>query len=76
MKIVSYLDNDQLQRSSTGHTVVYALEDMISASKEQLCKKYLRVSAKLSVDWRVITISNLILRLTQYSSHLGECLWH
>ena len=43
MKIVSYLDNDQLQRPPTGHAVVYALENMISASKQQLCKKYPRV---------------------------------
>ena len=40
MKIVSYLDNDQLQRPTTSHAVVYALEDRISASKEHLYKKY------------------------------------
>ena len=46
MKIVSYLDNDQLQKPATGHAVVYALEDTMPVSKEHLCKKYPKVFSK------------------------------
>ena len=43
MKIVSYLDNDELHKPITDRSVVYSLEDTISVSKEQLCKKHTKV---------------------------------
>ena len=43
MRIVSYLDDDKLQKPATGQAVVYSLDNTISSSKEHLCKKYSKV---------------------------------
>ena len=43
MKIVSYLDNDELYKSNVGDSTVYTLSDDIPVSKEVLAKKYPKV---------------------------------
>ena len=43
MKLVSYLDNDELNKPITGNLPVYALEMKMTSSKDQLLKKYPQV---------------------------------
>ena len=43
MRLVSYLDNDELNKPSTGSLPVYALEMKMTSSKDQLLKKYSQV---------------------------------
>ena len=43
MKIISYLDNDQINRPATGSLPVYALDITTAITKEQLIKQHPRV---------------------------------
>ena len=43
MKIISYLDNDQINRPATGSLPVYTLDITTAKTKEQLIKQYPRV---------------------------------
>ena len=43
MKIISYLDNDQINRPATGSLPVYALDITTAINKEQLIKQHPRV---------------------------------
>ena len=40
MKLVSYLDNDELNKPNTGSLPVYALDTKMASNKEQLVKQY------------------------------------
>ena len=43
MKIVTYLDNDELNKPDTGHSPVYALAHPVPVSTDQLIQKHLQV---------------------------------
>ena len=43
MKLVSYLDNDELHKPITGNSTVYTLNDQSPISKEQLIAQHLKV---------------------------------
>ena len=73
MKIVTYLDNDKLNKPNTGNAPVYALESPGLMTKEQLAKKCL---GKEWVSWKGSTTSSWTVVLPQYSMHQDGCQYH
>ncbi len=63
MKIVTYLDNDELNQPNTGDAAVYTLNVSSPVNKDQLIKKHPKVFNEESVGWKACTTSDLIRRL-------------
>ena len=57
MKIVSYLNNDELNKPTTGDTLVYLVNGTGPISIEQLIKQYPLSLVKVLVDLRANTTS-------------------
>lgn len=77
MKIVAYLDNDQLNKPTVQNAEVYAVKDQNSSSltKEELITKYPGVFSDGVGLLEGGTISAWISKQPQYSTLLGVCRW-
>ena len=72
MRIVSYIDNDQLNRPQTGDAAAYAVEGPVPLSTEQLIKKFPDVfSGGISLLEGPARITSASMRVScQFSMHL------